>query len=84
MDSRFVNKKQAKGNENIEFGETIVLHRSSQSEVSITPFYIKHSDPQKERDLTVKIVKSKTKSGFLFPVARLFRVLIWLISNPLP
>lgn len=63
MDSRFVNKKPAKTNENIELGETTILHASSQSEISMVPFFIKHSDPAKERDLSVKMIKSRKTSG---------------------
>lgn len=64
MEPKFVNKKQAKGNDNIEYGEVSVLHSSSQSEITLLPFFIKHSDPTKERDLCIKITKSKKTSGF--------------------
>ena len=67
MESKFVNKKQAKGNENIEYGEISVLHSSNQSEITLLPFFIKHSDPTKERDLCIKITKSKKMSGFTIP-----------------
>ena len=67
MEPKFVNKKQAKGNDNIEYGEVSVLHSSSQSEISILPFFIKHSDPKKERDLCIKLTKSKKVSGFSIP-----------------
>lgn len=67
MESKFVNKKQAKGNDNIEYGEVSVLHSSSQSEITVLPFFIKHSDPTKERDLCIKIIKSKKASGISLP-----------------
>ena len=35
VESKFVNKKQAKGNENIEYGEISVLHSSNQSEITL-------------------------------------------------
>lgn len=64
MESKFVNKKQAKGNENIEYGETAVLHSSNQSEITLLPFFIKHSDPTNERDLRIKLERKKIVSGF--------------------
>ena len=67
MEPKFVNKKQAKGNDNIEYGEVSVLHSSSQSEITILPFFIKHSDPTRERDLCIKIARNKKNSGFSFP-----------------
>ena len=30
----------------------------------LVPFFIKHTDPQKERDLSVKLIKAKEKSNF--------------------
>lgn len=63
MESQFLHKKQAKGNDNIELGETVTVHSSSQSEITVTPFFIKHSDPEKERDLYIKITKNKRMSG---------------------
>lgn len=67
MDSHFINKKPAKTNENIELGEATILHTSSQSEISMIPFFIKHSDPTKERDLHIKITKSRKVSGRAIP-----------------
>ena len=64
MESKFVNKKQAKGNENIEYGETAVLHSSNQSEITVLPFFIKQSDPTKERDLRIKLERKRIVSGF--------------------
>ena len=32
MDSKFLHKKAAKGNENVELGETTILHTSSNAE----------------------------------------------------
>lgn len=66
MQSEFVNKKPAKANENIELAETTVLHSSSQQEITLTPFFIKHSDPEKERDLSIKIVKNRKNRGIAF------------------
>lgn len=63
MQSSFVNKKPAKSNDNVELGEPTVLHVSSQSEITMVPFFIKHSDPQKERDLYIKITKTSMRSG---------------------
>lgn len=63
MESKFVNKKQAKSNDNVEYGEVAVLHRSRQNEITVLPFFIKHSDPTKERDLRIKIAKNKITSG---------------------
>lgn len=40
VEPKFVNKKQAKGNENVEYGETTVLHSSRQSEITLLPFFI--------------------------------------------
>lgn len=67
MDSKFLHKKAAKGNENVELGETTILHTSSKSEISLTPFFIKHSDPSRERDLYIKITRSKKASGITVP-----------------
>ncbi len=67
MESKFVNKKQAKGNDNIEYGEVSVLHASNQSEIALLPFFVKHSDPTKERDLCIKITKGKKKAGIVLP-----------------
>ena len=64
MKSEFVRKKQAKGNANVEYGEITVLHNTKQSEIRLVPFFIKHSDPTKERDLSIKIIKSKKGSRF--------------------
>ena len=63
MEPKFVNKKQAKGNDNVEYGETTVLHSSRQSEITLLPFFIKHSDPTKERDLQIKLIKNRVTSG---------------------
>lgn len=63
MQSRFVNKKPAKSNDNVELGESTVLYSSSQTEITMVPFFIKHSDPQKERDLYIKITKTSMRSG---------------------
>ena len=63
MESKFVNKKQAKGNENIEYGEISVLHSSNQSEITLLPFFIKHSDPTKERDLRINLERKRFVSG---------------------
>lgn len=67
MESVFVNKKQAKSNDHIEYVEPSLLHSSSQSVISLVPFFIKHSDPTKERDLCIKLIKSKKVSGFSVP-----------------
>lgn len=64
MESSIIHKKAAKSNENIEYCEETVLHSSSQYEVALVPFFIKHTDPQKERDLSVKLIKAKKKSNF--------------------
>lgn len=63
MESKFVNKKQAKGNDNIEYGEVSMIHSSNQSQITLLPFFIKHSDPAKERDLRIKLIRSKVVSG---------------------
>ena len=67
MKPEFVNKKPAKANDNVELGETTVLHSSNKTEIAMMPFFIKHSDPQKERDLYIKITKSKKVSGLSVP-----------------
>lgn len=63
METKFVNKKQAKDNHNVEYGEVTVLYSSSKSEITMLPFFIKHSDPTKERDLCIKISRNKITSG---------------------
>jgi len=65
MQSSIVNKKAAKTKDNIEYCEPITIHSSSKSEVAILPFFIKHSDPESERDLSIKIIKNKKASGFI-------------------
>ena len=63
MQSSFVNKKPAKSNDNVELGESTVLHSSRQLEITLVPFFIKHSDPQQERDLCIKITKTHKNTG---------------------
>lgn len=66
-DSSFINKKSARYNDNVELSETITLHRSSRSEIQLTPFFIKHSDPLAERDLSIKISKCKVAGEIAVP-----------------
>ena len=67
IESGFVNKKAAKNNANVELSEAITLHRSSRSEILLTPFFIKHSDPTAERDLSIKITRCKISNGISIP-----------------
>lgn len=55
MKSEFVNKKAAKSNNNIEYCEPSVIHDSREKRIEICPFFIKHTDPNAERDLALKI-----------------------------
>ncbi len=55
MESSFVNKKAAKENANIEYSKPIVIHNSSKKKTEMLPFFIKHSDAESERDLSIKI-----------------------------
>lgn len=57
LKSSVINKITAKGNDNIEYCEETILSESSQSRVTFVPFFIKHSDPKKERDLSIKLIK---------------------------
>lgn len=54
-DSSLVNKKAAKDNANIEYCEPFTIHNTGQKKIEILPFFIKHSDPNSERDLSIKI-----------------------------
>ncbi len=58
MQSSIVNKKPAKFNDNVEYCEPTILHNSSKTEISLVPFFIKHSAPNDERDLSIKLIKS--------------------------
>lgn len=57
MEASFVKKKAAKYNENIEVGETTTLHSSRNTNITLTPFFIKHSDSSAERDLSIKLTR---------------------------
>lgn len=61
IDSSFVNKKAAKDNANIEYCEPFTIHESRQKKIDILPFFIKHSDPNAERDLSIKISEYEQK-----------------------
>lgn len=62
VDSSFVNKKAAKDNANIEYCEPFTIHDSRQKKIDILPFFIKHSDPNAERDLSIKISEYEKKN----------------------
>ena len=48
MQSSIINRKPAKNNEQIEYCEETLLHKSSQSKIALVPFFIRHSDPNQE------------------------------------
>ena len=61
VESSFVNKKAAKENANIEYCEPFIIHDTRQKKIEILPFFIKHSDPNAERDLSIKILEHEQK-----------------------
>lgn len=65
-DSTFVNKKPAKNNENIEYCDPYIIHDTSQKQIQVFPFFIKHSDSSAERDLSIKISEYSKKK--IFPI----------------
>ena len=71
MQSSIVNKKSSKNNDNVEYCEPVALHNSSKAEISVLPFFIKHSDPAAERDLSIKLIKSSKSAGLLVPEAEI-------------
>lgn len=62
MQSSIINRKPAKNNEQIEYCEETLLHKSSQSKIALVPFFIRHSDPNQKRDLSIKVIHYK-KAG---------------------
>lgn len=64
MKSNIVKKEPAKNNDNIELSDTVTLHNTSKSYITLTPFFIKHSDSSAERDLSIKLSRTEiSKSG---------------------
>lgn len=63
MEANYIKKKAAKHNENIEVGEKTILHNSRNASITLTPFFIKHSDPSAERDLSIKITRHETSKS---------------------
>jgi hypothetical protein len=71
MESSFVNKKAAKENANVEYSKPIVIHNSRQKRTEILPFFIKHTDENSERDLTIKLTDYEKDKVFEHKVAEI-------------
>ena len=71
MDSKFLHKKAAKGNENVELGETTIRHTSTKSEISLTPFLLSIQIPQENGICILKSQEAKRHQELQFQNVRL-------------
>ncbi len=70
MQSSIINRKPAKNNEQIEYCEEMLLHKSSQSKIALVPFFIRHSDPNQERDLSIKVIHYKKQEQHISKITK--------------
>lgn len=71
MESSFVNKRAAKENAHVEYSKPIVIHDSRQKKTELLPFFIKHTDENSERDLSIKITDYEKEKVFERKVAEI-------------
>lgn len=62
MQSQLLTESQQKIMNKLNIARKMLLHKSSQSKIALVPFFIRHSDPNQERDLSIKVIHYK-KAG---------------------